>query len=105
MGIKYSEQYMVLKYRDTLHIYIQSKMDFIDISSQGVSYQYVVKIKHKFRHQNKREFIFANLKQVKYGKDGPNNQPPDNQSKPQENKGNVKMKDTGKWCNFHKILW
>jgi hypothetical protein len=33
-------------------------------------------------------------------------QPQDNQSKPQEKKGNGKMKkDTGKWCDFHKIPW
>jgi hypothetical protein len=36
----------------------------------------------------------------------PNQQPLDNQSKTQEKKGKVKMKnDTGKWCDFHKIPW
>jgi hypothetical protein len=31
---------------------------------------------------------------------------PENQSKPQEKKGHEKMKkDTGKWCDFHKIPW
>jgi hypothetical protein len=31
---------------------------------------------------------------------------PENQSKPQEKKGHGKTKkDTGKWCDFHKIPW
>jgi hypothetical protein len=44
------------------------------------------------------------MQQPKYGKDVPNYQPLKNQSKPQEKKCNKKMKkETGKWCNFHKI--
>jgi hypothetical protein len=47
-------------------------MDFLDISSLGVAYRYVVKIEQKFRHQNKWEFISANPQQPKYEKDIPN---------------------------------
>jgi hypothetical protein len=44
--------------------------------------------------------------QPKYDKDCPNKQSPKNKSKPQEKKGHGKTKkDTGKWCNFHKIPW
>jgi hypothetical protein len=96
---------LVLKYRGDLHRYIQTERDFLYISSLVVSYRYVVKIKKKFKHQNKREFGSENLQQPKYDKDDPNKQFPENQSKPQENKGHGKMKkDTKKWCDFHKIL-
>jgi hypothetical protein len=106
LGIKYSERHLVLKYRGALHRYIQTEMDFLDISSLGVAYRYVVKIEQKFRHQNKWEFGSANPQQPKYDKDDPNKQPPKNQSKPQEKKGHRKTKkDTGKWCDFHKIPW
>jgi hypothetical protein len=57
MGIKDSERHLVLKYRGALQRYIQTKMDFLDISSLGVAYRYVVKIEQKFKHQNKREFV------------------------------------------------
>jgi len=67
IGIKDSEQHMVLKYYGALHIYIQIEMDFLDISSLGVVYRYVVKIKHKFKHQNKWEFDSTNPQQPKYG--------------------------------------
>jgi hypothetical protein len=81
-------------------------MDFLDISSLGVAYRYVVKIEQKFKHQNKWEFGSANPQQPKYDKDGPNKQSPENQSKPQEKKGHGKTKkDTEKWCDFHKIPW
>jgi hypothetical protein len=74
-------------------------MEFLDISSLGVSYRYVVKIKNKFRHQNKWEFGSANSQQLMYDKYTPNKKPPENPSKPQENKGNGKTeKNTGKWC-------
>ena len=104
MGIKDSEQHLVLKYHGALDRYIQIEMDFLEISSLGDTYRYVVKIEQKFKHQNKREFGSANLQQPKYDKDNPNKQPSKNQSKPRENKGHGKTKkDTGKWCNFHKI--
>jgi hypothetical protein len=81
-------------------------MDFLDISSLGVAYRYVVKIEQKFKHQNKRDFGSANPQQPKYDKDIPNKQSPENQSKPHEKKGHGKTKkDTGKWCDFHKIPW
>jgi hypothetical protein len=60
MGIKYSKRHLVLKYRGALHRYIQTEMEFMDISSLGATYRYVVKIKQKFKQQNKREFGSAN---------------------------------------------
>jgi hypothetical protein len=81
MGIKDSNRHLVLKYHGDLHRYIQNEMDFLDISSLSDAYRYVVKIKKKFRHRNKREFGSANLQQPKYDKDDPNKQSPENQSK------------------------
>jgi hypothetical protein len=53
-------------------------MDFLEISSLSASYRYDVKIEHKFKHHKKREFGFANPQQVKYDKDEPNKQSPQN---------------------------
>jgi hypothetical protein len=70
MGIKDFERHLVLKYHGALHRYIQTKMDFLNISSLGA---YVVKIKKKFGHQNKLEFFgSANLQQPNHDKDGSN---------------------------------
>ena len=72
LGIKDSERHLVLKYHGALHRYIQTEMDFLDISSLGAACRYVVKIEQKFKHHNKREFGYENPQQPKYGKDGPN---------------------------------
>ena len=72
LGIKDSERHLVLKYLGALHKYIQTEMDFMDISSLDFSYRYDVKIEQKFRHQNKREFGSTNPQQPKYKKDDPN---------------------------------
>jgi hypothetical protein len=39
MGIKYSERHLVLKYHGSLHRYIQTEMNFMDISSLGDAYR------------------------------------------------------------------
>ena len=74
LGIKDSEWHLVPKYRGALHIYIQTEVDFRDISSLGAAYRYAVKIEQKFKHQNKWEFGYANLQQQKYDKDVTNKQ-------------------------------
>jgi hypothetical protein len=51
LGIKDSERHLVLKYRSALHIYIHTKMEFLDISSLGAAYRYAVKIKHKLKQK------------------------------------------------------
>jgi hypothetical protein len=104
--IKYSERHLVLKYRGDLHRYIQTEMEFLDISLLGDAYQYAVKIKQKFRNQNTWEFGSAYPQQPKYDKDDSNKQTLENQSNPYENKGHGKMnKEIGKWCDLHKIHW
>ena len=78
LGIKDSERNLILKYRGALHRYIQTEMDFLDISSLNAAYWYVVKIEKKFKHQNKRYFRSANLEKLKYDKDDPNKKFPEN---------------------------
>jgi hypothetical protein len=54
MGIKYFERHMVLNYRDGLHRYIQAEMEFLDISSLGTAYRYVVKIEQKLKQKTQQ---------------------------------------------------
>jgi hypothetical protein len=51
LGIKDSERHLVLKYHIALHRYIQIEMEFLDISSLGMAYQYASK---SSRSSNKR---------------------------------------------------
>jgi len=74
LGIKYSEKHLVLKYHNCLYRYIQEKMEFLNISSLGVTYRYVAKIEQKFK-QKKRDFGFANQKHGK-GTPKPQNKGP-----------------------------
>jgi hypothetical protein len=53
LGIKDSKGYFVLKDLGGLHRYIQTEMEFMDISSLGDAYRYDVKIEQKFKHSNK----------------------------------------------------
>ena len=54
-----------------LHRYIQTEMEFLDISSLGEAYRYVVKIEKKLK-QKTRQFGPGNPSQQKPGKGGPN---------------------------------
>jgi hypothetical protein len=73
LGIKYSKRHLVLKYHGDLYRYIQTEVEFLDISSLGVSYRYGVKIEQKLK-QNTRQFGPGNPTQQKPGKVGPNPQ-------------------------------
>jgi hypothetical protein len=61
----------VLKYRGGLHRYIQEEMEFLDISSLGAAYRYVIKIEQKLK-QKTRQFGSGNPSQQKQGKGSPN---------------------------------
>jgi hypothetical protein len=106
--VKDSKRHLVLKYRSGLHRYIQTKMDFLDISSLGVAYRYAIKLEKKFKKQTKWEFGFENTPQHNHGKGNPNsqNEGHSKEGQPQEiqsKKGNEKSKkEIGKWCEFQK---
>jgi hypothetical protein len=114
VGYQIFERHLVLKYHDALHRYIQTKMEFLYISSLGTTYRYVVKIEQKLK-QKTRQFGPGNPSQQKPRRGNPNPQNKgqsedgkyqDNQSNLQENKDIGKTKnDTKKWCDFHKIPW
>ena len=71
---------LVLKYRGALHRYIQTEMEFLDISSFCVAYRYAVKIEKKLK-QKTRQFGLGNPSQKNLGRGGPN---PQNKGKNKE---------------------
>jgi hypothetical protein len=80
-------------------------MEFLDISSLGTAYRYVVKIEQKLK-QKMQKFEPGNPSQQNPGKGSPNLQNK-GQSKdrlPQKNQSRSK-KDIGKWCDSHKSPW
>jgi hypothetical protein len=89
-------------------------MEFLDISSLGTTYRYAIKIEKKLK-QKTRQFGPGNPSQKKPVKGGTNPQKKgqrrdgqyqENQSKLQAKKDTENTKkDTGKWCDFHKIPW
>jgi hypothetical protein len=71
LGIKDSKRPLVLKYLGTLHRYIQTEMEFLDISSLGATYRYAIKIEQKLK-QKMRQFGPGKPSQRNPGKGGPN---------------------------------
>eukprot|EP00253_Pinus_taeda_P020621 PITA_20621 len=108
LGIKDSEKHLILKYRGCLHKYIQEEIEFLNISSLGTTYRYVVKVEQKFK-QKKREFGSVNLKQGK-GAPKPHNKGQSQRGAAQHNPPKLQAKNNaakpkkymGKWCEFHK---
>jgi hypothetical protein len=73
LGIKYSKRNLVLKYYGASYRYIQTEMEFLDISSLGVAYRYAIKIEQKIK-KNTRQFGPRNPAQQNPGKGSPNPQ-------------------------------
>eukprot|EP00253_Pinus_taeda_P016363 PITA_16363 len=108
LGIKDSKHHLVLKYHNYLHKYIQEEIEFLNISSLGITYRYIIKVEQKFK-KKKQDFGSANLKQGK-GAPKPQNKGQSQGGEAQENPPKLQAKnsvaklkkDTGKWCEFHK---
>ena len=83
LGIKDTEWNLFLKYDDCLHKYIYEKMEFLDISSLEIEYQYVVKIEENLKQKN-QDFGSVNPKQGK-GAPKPHNKGPSQGHLTQEN--------------------
>jgi hypothetical protein len=62
---------MVLNYHSALHRYIQTEMEFLNISSLGAAYRYAVKIEEKLK-QKTQQFGLGNPSQKNPGKGDPN---------------------------------
>jgi hypothetical protein len=71
LGIKDPERHLVLKYRGALHRYIQTEVEFLDISSLGAAYRFAIKIEQKLK-QKTQQFGPGNPSQQKPGKGNPN---------------------------------
>jgi hypothetical protein len=84
LGIKNYERHLVLKYRVDLHRYIQTEMEFLDISSLGAAYQYVVKIEQKLK-QKTQPFGSRNPHSRSKKREAPTNR-----TKDRENMGNLR---------------
>jgi hypothetical protein len=81
-------------------------MDFLDISSPRVVYQYAVKIEQKFKQQSTWEKYDKGKSNSHNGGKSKEGQPQESKSQMQAKKGNEKSKkDTGKWCEFHNSPW
>ena len=72
LGIRDFEWHIVIKYHGFLHKYIQTEMEFLDISSLGSAYKYAVKIEQKIKQRSKKEFQFVDESQQKVSKGSPN---------------------------------
>jgi hypothetical protein len=71
---------MVLKYQDSMHRYIETEMDFLDISSLGAAYRYAINIKQKLK-QKMQQFGHGNPSQQNLGKGAPTHRTKDREKK------------------------
>ena len=74
LGVKDFEQNLALKYHGFLHKYIQTEMEFLDISLLGATYRYAVKIEQEFKQWNKHSFGYGNASHKRMGRGSLNTQ-------------------------------
>ena len=72
LDIRDFEQNLVLEYHGCLHKYIETEMEFLNISSLGAAYRYVVKIEQTIKKRNTCDFGSVNALPQKVGKVIPN---------------------------------
>jgi hypothetical protein len=106
LGIKYSERHLVLKYRGALHRYIQTEMEFLTSHHWELPIDMLSKSSRNLGTRTNGSLglqIHNNQSMIKTTLT--NNLPKTSPSHMKRRVTGKTKKDTGKWCDFHKIPW
>jgi hypothetical protein len=104
LGIKYSERHLVLKYHGALHRYIQTEMDFWTSHHWELPIDMLSKSRRNLgTRTNGSSGLQIRNNQSMIKMTLTNNLPKTSPSHRKRRVMGKTKKDTGKWCDFHKI--